>query len=195
MAVGEAVEKAAENGVSRIVWRVIRTTIAASMVEELIRNTIQIVDAFEENDRIKKVLDLLLTAITDTKNNLNTWNTQIPKAVRKGKLRKYENLPEGTKPYEAMVFSEEMNAEVEVFLESFQPFIIEVGGVAKKKDLGKIEGAVKDAKNAFVKAAETFLSTVQTWDNKDPEIKSEARIVFKVGQLESNISAIKSQDV
>eukprot|EP00117_Sycon_ciliatum_P005037 scpid92686/ scgid9150/ len=193
-AVDKAVEEAAGKGASKIVKKVIKAAIVASMIEELIRNTIKIVDTLEAKDRIKTMLKLLDKAMKDAKTNLKQWNDQITAAIKKGKLRKVTKLPDGLKMSEGLLFSSEMNTEVENFLAAIQPSVINVAGVAKKKDVGKIEDAVKKAKDAFMKASGPFLTTVKTWDSKDTDIKSQAGINFQVAQLEANINAVKTHD-
>eukprot|EP00117_Sycon_ciliatum_P034769 scpid75976/ scgid26471/ len=179
-----------------MVRKVLKAMIAVSMIEELLSDTIVVVDGLHRTkEGTRPMLSLLQSAIRDAKANMKTWNEQTTAAIKTGKLRKLCTLPDGSSCSEGVAFSAEMNKAVEGFLAAIQPSMINLAGVAKKTNTNsrKIEEALRKAKDAFLKASEAFLSTVKTWDNKDTEIKSEAGVDFQVAQLEANIKAIKSR--
>ncbi|XP_065189647.1 coiled-coil domain-containing protein 8-like [Sycon ciliatum] len=195
-AVDAALDEAAGQGASQIVRKVIRSVIIVTMIEKAIRTTITIVEANDANGRIKKMLELLQKALKDAKDNMKTLNDQIPKAIKDGKLKETVKLPDGLELNVGTLFSAEMNSEVSKFLSAVQGPLLNVNAVAtsNKKDIGKIEDAVKKAKTAFLKAADPFLATVNTWDAKDDAIKKEAGVDFHVAQLTANIKAIRDRD-
>ncbi|XP_065189651.1 paraneoplastic antigen Ma6E-like [Sycon ciliatum] len=194
-AVDAAVDEAAGQGACQIVRQVIRAVIIVTMIEEAIKITIKVVEGYEAG-RIKKTLELLQKALKDAKDNMKTWNDQITKAIKDGKLKETVKLPDGLELNVGKLFCAEMNSEVSDFLSAVQGPLLNVNAVAKsnKKDIGKIEDAVKKAKTAFLKAADPFLARVKTWDAKDDAIKKEAGVDFHVAQLTANIKAIRDHD-
>ncbi|XP_065178235.1 uncharacterized protein LOC135808918 [Sycon ciliatum] len=195
-AIDAAIEGVVPAGSNAIFRQVIRSIAIVDFAKTLIKSVINVVESSQAGDRIKKLLKKLNQALQDAQNNMKTWNDQIAKAIKDGKLTETKKLDDGVEVNIGYLFSAEMNAKVAEFLSAIRGPLLKVGSVSKStKNIGKIEDALQDTKDAFLTASDSFLAIVKKWDAQDNAIKKNAGINFQVAQLESNIQGIRDQPV
>jgi hypothetical protein len=190
--VEEGVDKAAGKGASQVVRQVIKATILGSLIITAVVKTVEILEKIDEGKEIKDILNAIKKCQEDAKTNIKAWNDKITDAVKKGKLKETVDAA-GLTLTIGSLFSAAMNQQLATYLGAVQPEMTKVQSLAnaKKPNIDSLLAAAIKAGKAFVVHSNDFLKLVQTWDEKEGVIKTEAGIDFKTQQLADNIHAVE----
>jgi len=169
----------------------------ATAVEEIARNTVNVLQILAIKSEVQQYMTAIEGLIKVAHDQLKTWNDQIAAALKQGKkgLLTPVKLPDGVSLPIAELFNLELNESVHDFLHAIQISMVQVQAVTKllqdkKASIGDLEDATTAARSAIGKAGRPFLSKLDEWNTKFPELKTEAGLDFNISGFNERIVAV-----